>query len=88
MAVMHAALSEAESPLFQGLRIDTCANRTSVISINQYKAYCRQFNFPSQINKTRKKSLRGLGGTSEPIGVARIPVPFKDLNLVIDIKIC
>ena len=86
MVMMSRELACGEKTPFKGIYIDTCANRSSVMSIAQYKAYCREFNVPSQINKTDVKALRGIGGSSTAFGSAIIPVPFKDLNLVIDIK--
>ncbi len=32
------------------------------------------------------RRLRGIGGLSSPIGTAVIPVPFRDLKLVIDVR--
>lgn len=38
IVAMNTAISEGECPRFNGLRIDTCPNRSSVMSLNQYKA--------------------------------------------------
>lgn len=84
---MHAALQEGEISSFHGIRIDTCVNRSSVMSLNKYKAYCQEFQVPSKIDRTIARRLMGIGGRSCSIGTAREPVPFKDLNLVIDVNL-
>ena len=85
-AYMNEELKKGEKDTFDGLRLDTCANRSSVMSLSRYKAYCRQFQVPCRINHSDIRSLRGLGGRQTPIGSVTIPVPFNDLNLVMDVK--
>lgn len=82
----HAELSEGEYSPFRDLHIDTCANKSPVMSLSQYKDYCSEFQVPVRIDRSKDKSLRGIGGRSQPIGTATIPVPFRDLNLVIDVQ--
>ena len=45
----------------------------------------RHFHVPCRIIRDNTRSLNGIGGTTEPIGTVTIPVPFRDLNLVIDV---
>lgn len=85
LAAMHAELRTGEEPVFKGLHLDTFANRSSVMSIAQYKAYCEEFRVPSGIDKWKQCTLLGIGGSSSTIGTATIPVPFKDLQLTIDV---
>lgn len=82
---MNAELHTGEQPIFKGLHLDTCANRSSVMSIAQYKAYCEEFRVPSRIDKSKRSTLLGIGGSSSTIGTATIPVPFKNLQLTIDV---
>lgn len=56
------------------------------MSYKQYKAYCEQFQVPVHINREDTRNLNGIGGRSKSIGTATIPVPFSDLNLVIDVR--
>lgn len=65
MAVMNRELKQGERSEFKGLMLDTCANRSSVMSLNQYKAYCREFNVPVILDKSDPKSLTGIGGRSK-----------------------
>lgn len=37
---MHDRIKVAGDVKFEGVRLDTCANRSSIISITQYIAYC------------------------------------------------
>ena len=71
---------------FDGIRIDTCANRSSVMSLNQYRAYCSRFQVPMKIDRADRKTIRGIGGKEETIGSTIIPVPFKGLGLILDVK--
>lgn len=86
LLTMTAELSAGEGPVFKGIYIDTCANRSSVMSYSQYKAYCEEFKVPCSISREESRILRGIGGKSSSIGTAIILVPFRDLNLVLDIK--
>jgi len=85
-AMMKSELYIREQIMFRGIYIDTCANRSSVISYAQYKSCCAEFQVPCNINKEEARTLRGLRGKSSSIGAAIIPVPFKDLNLGLDVK--
>ena len=85
IAAMNAELREGEQTNFIGIHIATCENRSSVMSLSQYKAYCEEFNVPCQIDRTQTKPIRGIGGNSTLIGTVTIPVPFKDLGLILDI---
>lgn len=86
---IHAMLSKPtddDTEHFDGLRIDTCANRTSVIGNIQYERYCRDFGVLKEIRPSNCKWLKGLGGTRPGIlGVVKLQVPFSNLNLVIDV---
>lgn len=69
---------------FDGIQIDTCTSRTSVISMRLYHAFSKIFNLPHSM-PTDKKSVAGIGGTSRATGVAVMQVPFKELDVVVDI---
>ncbi len=86
LMAMYTDLNEGEETKFKGLYIDTCANRSSVMSYAQYTAYCEEFQVPVCIERESIRPLHGIGGNSSPIGTANIPVPFRDLNLVIDVR--
>ncbi len=51
MNAMCSDLSMGESVKFKGLYIDTCANRSSVMSYEQYKAYCTEFQVPVRVER-------------------------------------
>ncbi len=83
--VMERELKLGETTMFKGILLDTCCNRSSVMSLSQYKAYCEEFNVPTKL-KPDTKSISGIGGNSKAVGTAMIPIPFTDLNLVIDVE--
>ena len=70
---------------FNGIIIDTGANRTSMMSLDQYIAYCREHNVPARIADFNR-SVRGIGGVCvKTIGKATVAVPFPDIGVVCDI---
>jgi hypothetical protein len=71
---------------FRGLIIDTGANRSSLMSLAQYLAYCREFGAMASIDKSQVRKIRGVGGVQSTIGAAKVPVPFPGLGLVLEIE--
>lgn len=71
---------------FGGVILDTGANRRSIMSIRQYEIYCSLFHRPTNIDLEAKGNVLGLGGSVESVGMASIPIPFKELELVIHVK--
>ena len=70
---------------FNGIIIDIGANRTSMMSLDQYIAYCREHNVPARIADFNR-SVRGIGGVCvKTIGKATVAVPFTDIGVVCDI---
>lgn len=48
--------------IFNGVRIYTCANRTSGIGPNQYFAYCDKYGVSPAIWTVSSRSFKGIGG--------------------------
>lgn len=71
--------------LFDGLRIDTCTKRTSVISTDQNRAYCRTFNLPQPITPSNNRTTTGNSGRRTSIEEVTIQLPFKRLPVVIEV---
>lgn len=70
---------------FKGVMIDTGANRSKLMSLKQYIAFCREINTPLEIRKC-SKSVAGLGGAQlVTVGKATIPIPFPDIGILCDI---
>ena len=67
-----------------GITIDTGANRKSVMSRRQYLAYQQEFGRIIPIRKY-EKDLKGIGGISKVLGIARIQIPFLQLGVFLDI---
>lgn len=72
--------------MFDGVRIDTGCSRSLAISIGQYRSYCSIFHAPMQISKQGIRTLSGLGGKAVTIGTATIPIPFKKLGVIANVK--
>lgn len=79
----HTAMQQ-QAP-FHGLKIDTSASRTSVITMGQYHSYSRTFNSLQPMRPIKNLSVMGVGGKRKAIGVIVTLVPFKDLKIVIDV---
>ena len=86
MRRMACAFSFGEKSTFDGIILDTGANRVSAMSLSQYKAYCREFGCALAIDYSDNRSLNGIGGKSRAIGTAIIPIPFNSLGVVLDVK--
>lgn len=69
---------------FNGVVIDTAANRRSVMCKSQYHAYEKEFGRRVRIRPPRR-DLRGIGGKKEVCGEVTIQIPFTKLNLIIDV---
>lgn len=85
MTVMRDQLKHKSGANFDGVRLDTAANRRSVISKIQYDAYQNEFGRKIIIRPPTKNNLRGIGGQQRVIGEATIQIPFNKLGLVIDV---
>lgn len=79
---INAEISKGEHEKFKGIYIETCANKTPVMSYGQYKAYCERFHVPCQIFIGEEQSSRVIGGQRCPTVSVTIPTPFRDRNLV------
>ena len=82
---MHKALQKGEPEEFEGIIMDTGANRSSMMSLQQYLIYCQDFGAVANINKGMASRVRGIGGKCQSIGVAIIPIPFPDLGITCDV---
>lgn len=56
------------------------------MSLNQYKAYCEHFKIPMEVNRTEKRTIRGLNSKNPAIGTAVITIPFSELDIWLDVK--
>ena len=72
--------------VFEGVILDTGANRISIMSMSQYQAYCREFGCPIEIDYAQNRGVNGIGGKTEAVGTAIIPIPFKDIGIIIDVR--
>lgn len=71
---------------FNGVIIDTGANRKSVMCTEQHKAYCNLFQIPLDIDSTEKGGVLGIGGRAKSIGITTLSVPFRELGLVVNVS--
>lgn len=79
--VMNRRLKDPDGEKFNGITIDTAANRKSVMFQSQYQANEQEFGRNINIRQPRR-GLKGLGGRSKVIGEVTIKIPFINLELV------
>lgn len=79
-------MDKNEYHILKGLFIDTCDNRTSVISKEQYDVCCQQFTDAETFQKASSGPVNGIGVIINGIGTATIAVPFKDQGIVIKVE--
>lgn len=80
---MNLYLNGEQLQKFKGITMDNCAKRTSIMSKNQYSAYCNYLRLKSSIRKDENRTVRGIVWMREAIGSANIQIKFKELQLVI-----
>lgn len=85
LMAMHTLLRNESSGNFKGVRLDTFANRRSIISTAQYAAYCHEFSLKRAIKESNGETVGGIGGSQSAVGMAMIQIPFRDLELIIDV---
>lgn len=85
LTTMNTELRKGEGPLFDGVRLETCATRRSVMSKSQYQAYTKEFGLKDVMKPSTNRSIRGIGGTQKACGTARIQLPFEQLGIIIDV---
>ncbi len=78
-------------PSFQGVMCDTGANRSSIMSLKQYQAYCREHLRPAAlqspgIDTSSTKKMHGFAGSTSTIGHADIAIPIEGLKIVPTIR--
>lgn len=85
LLTMHDQLGDKKGLAFDGLRLDTGANRASVMCGNQYEAYTKEFGLRNAMRPAPDRTIRGIGGRRKAAGMEMIQIPFSDLGLVIDV---
>lgn len=70
---------------FIGVPLDNCANRRSIMSKGQYKAYLYNFGLRPSLRPGNGAYLRTIGARRTSIGTALIQLPFTHLHIVIDL---
>lgn len=81
---MHGKLQRESVRIFDGLQIENCANRASVISEDPFEAYCDNFGLNLVVKPAPNLSVNRIGGRSEELGLLMIQVPFSNQNITID----
>jgi hypothetical protein len=84
---MYTALAATDDyPTFRGLILDTGANRKSIMLLELYRSYCHAFGVPVEIRPVTGR-VGGIASSITVCGVATIPVPFLELNIVCDFEL-
>lgn len=80
---IERALATMERPTeCNGVFIDTGADRSSLMRLQQYLAYCRKYSVPVMLKKT-SRPVGGLGGGGvETIGGETVSVPFPGIGVI------
>lgn len=84
----HVLRPEIETTwkFFGSNRIDKGASQTPVISIAQYREYCKSFDLSSAMKPFIDRIIMGIGEAGNLIGRVVIQVPFKNPGVVIDVS--
>jgi hypothetical protein len=71
---------------FEGLILDSAANRRSTMCYGQYKTYCKMFGVRMNLKPSSGQNIKGIGGRRSTMGTAVVPVPFPNLKLILDVE--
>lgn len=82
---MHERMMVGGDENLEGLRIDTSANRSRIMSITQYMVYCDGLGLPSAMDRNTIRQIVGVGGRQESMGKYNVQKPFKKLQFLIDL---
>lgn len=82
---MNSYLRQKCGPDFGGIRLDTCANLSSLFGKPKYEAYTREVGLKMRIHPEISRAIRGIGGRRQAIVTVRIQIPFSDLGIIIDV---
>lgn len=83
--MMYANMTDKTAE-FLGIKIDTGANKRSIMSLAQYSHYCQKFGLAEAIRMNNNHGVKGIGGSRKSVGTANIQIPFKDLGVIIDVQ--
>lgn len=84
---MYTYLRSEVRSTFDGVRLDTCCNKRTVMSWSQYTAYCSEFGLKGAIDRAVRTVLRGIGGKRMSMCTEKIQVPFTVLRIIIDVDL-
>lgn len=73
---LRAYVGKCHRKEFARVRVDTCCNKRSVMSLALYTAYCTEFGLKGAIIPQVKPVLQGISGKPVRNGTGRIQVPF------------
>lgn len=71
---MHALINKGQDGKFLGVLLYTCANRRSVMSKQQYSAYCDDFGLRSALRPGKGATIPGIGGRRTSVCIATIQI--------------
>ena len=69
---------------FNGVMIDSGCNRKSLMTLQQYHAYCREYGVPANFTK-RNRTVNGIGGGVQTVGVTTISIPFPVFGMTCEV---
>lgn len=73
------------SQTFSGIRLDTCENRSSLISQSQYMSYSTEFVLRPAIRGIVDLEVKGIYVAIKAICTLKMQSQFKNLNQVVDV---
>lgn len=73
---------DAAAPKFEGVWIDTCANKSSVMRETQYMAYCGDFKIAKDMRQCKGITIRGIGRKQHATITGRIQIRFTFLPII------
>lgn len=69
---MHTNMTSVNSKSFDGIRIETCANRTTIMSKAQFMLYCGTSGVRPVMRPAKDLAVKVIGGMRTRIGTSMI----------------
>lgn len=84
---MDRALAVGEYEEFAGVIMDSACNRSSMMSLKQYKVYCNEFGAVAHIDTAKSKQINGIASNKvKAIGSAIVPIPFPGIGITVEVE--
>lgn len=74
----HMSFARGEAGKFDGVAIEICCNKKSVMSLAKYYTYCSGIGPKKAVNSATRTVVESIGAKQVPMGTAKKPSPIRE----------